>query len=625
MSEQVSEQVSGEAEKTVRVVTHHTHTTTRQHYIQTYTLLPHSLIMDTSALLRVATLFTIFLPGNAVKVPLLNMGSSYSASLRLESNGTSQSGEFVLDTSSSYVTIKTDNMNISNVDIDDSPCRIMQYDQSSVSFYSRNCSFYSALIGFSNDSDSGSSGKNVSSDVYEADWIDYEDNALHQWDNSTGMLGLGYTKCKGSDCFNITRSPFQMLLENQYHTTLFGLDFNNISSTSVMDIGELNSMYDDSFEWAPRQISTFPQYYEFTLNDLLFCDVHVMANMSTAWQSRVDTGSACLTLPAEIYNNVLSWLDLTIEVEDLNRTYSNEDVLQLLDLPSLSFTINESGEPMRISLKDLLIDSSELVNVPDSPEIFLASGGEVISSNLRMCMLSSTYVDSTSSKLLPPEIVLGSLALRSLYVGFDFDESNPRIGFANKRAVDSSTKGQCAAPVTCIGSQYPNSHHNSCRNPDCRKYFYAAMNEDTYICEYDKGSIVVGIIFIVIFASWEIVAFFVSQYTSHTLIPESSRKFSVDIVTLKIGEALTNAVDILLVDIVRWMPEGYNHNGGLALTPQPEGDLDQNAVDENLNSASDMMFLNFDEAYRHHLWQEMEENQGEDVSIDEGDHGESVY
>jgi hypothetical protein len=523
--------------------------------------------------------------------------------------GSTQPSAFVIDTTSGDVSLNSKNYSNGTTTLEE--CVELLYDQSIVTLFASNCSLAAFTVGFG-DND------NITTDVITAEKIEYEDLALHQWGNSSGFLGLGNKQCIEDSCFNQSRPSFQEILKTVYQTSVFGLDLNNDTTPSFMDIGSINPVYANVFEWAPRQIATFPQYYDFILHDLQFCNVNIMSNLSTNWQSRVDTASACLALPAELYNNVISWLDLTVEVEQLNGNWTKDDVLHHISLPDLTFSLNNGGKTLHISLNDLLIDSSELKNLPNTPEILLSRDGVTVSSNLSLCLLAGDYVDIDSSSPTPVQIVLGSLALRALYVGIDVDANSPRIGFANKRAIatDSEMALQCAAPITCSGSQYTSRHQNSCRNPDCRKYFYAALNEETHTCEYDNGSIVVGILFIVIFASCEIIAFFVSQYTSYMVIPQDSRKFSVDIVTLKIGEILTSLVDRLIIDVLCWMPD--DHAANAVHTPvghEEEVEVDMEDDAHNFNN----MFLNFDETYEQHILQEHE-----DVNINNVDYEEDT-
>jgi hypothetical protein len=139
---------------------------------------------------------------------------------------------------------------------------------------------------------------------------------------------------------------------------------------------------------------------------------------------------------------------------------------------------------MHISLKDLIVDSSELVNIPNAPTITLRVNGVEDPSGLSLCMLAGAYVNTYSSTSSPAHIVLGSLPLRSLYVGIDVDINNPRIGLANKRPAASVVTAQCAAPVICSGSQYPSLHQNSCRNcgGDFMYCHLCFLGSDCFLC-----------------------------------------------------------------------------------------------------------------------------------------------
>ena len=525
----------------------------------------------------------LLLQVNSTQLAISNLGSSYTILLNV--GDSSQPSVFVIDTLSGDIIV---DLNIqSNFTVEDE-CAELLYDQSTVTVYGHNCSYAYAQYTLSFGDDN-----NITTDVFEADHIVYQDPALHQWRNSSGMLGLGNSKCSKEACFNQSRTAFHDMLATIYQTNVFALDLNNNSKPSYMDVGNINSVYANVFEWAPRQIATFPQYYDFLLHNFQFCNVNIMSNLSTNWQSRIDTASACLTLPAELYNNVISWLDLTVTVEQFSENVTKEEILHQMQMPDLTFSLNDGGVTFHISLKDLIVDASELVNFPNIPTIQLSYDGIVETSEWSLCLLSGAYVSSASTTSPPEQIVIGSLALRSLYVGIDVDVSSPRIGFANKRAAsDPIVTTQCAAPVTCSGSQYSSQAQNSCRNPDCRKYFYAALNAETHRCEYDNGSIVVGILLVVIFAVFEVFAFFVSQYTSYMVIPVTSRKFSVDGVTLTIGAYLTILLDRLIIDVLCWMPEDSTGNVGLTPGGQQEEEVE---VDTDGDDAHNVhMFLQFD-------------------------------
>lgn len=531
--------------------------------------------MPFSRILVQLTLSIFLLHVSSTHIELFNLGSSYVSPL----NVGNQTGTFIIDTLSEDIVLKVNVSAITAV-----ACTSQLYDLSAVTSYSDNCSYTTYHIGFGDE--------NITSDVLEATDIVYEDPALHQWENSSGMFGMGYKTCTGDTCFNQSRASFHTILESIYNTTVFGLDLNNNTTPSFLDIGSLSVNYASVFEWGPRQIASFPQSYEFLLHDLQFCDVDIIANMSTNWQGRLDTASACLTLPAELFNSVLSWLDLYVAVEQLD-SLTTEDILSLTDLPVLSFSLESGGNPMLISLEDLVVNSSELVNLPNAPTIQLKnSDGSTVSSGLGLCMLAGSYADNSATTASPQQIVLGSLALRSLYVGVDVNASNPRVGFANKKQ-SAGLAGQCATPVTCSGDQYTHAQQNQCRNPDCRKYFYAALNEDTHVCEYDTGSIVVGVLFVIIFASCEIIAFFVSQYTSYMVIPDSSRKFSVDVFTLKIGEMLTLVVDKFVLDVLGWAPHEHAATATDRNSLAHDDEVDVSEGDVSGHHMS--LFLNFSE------------------------------
>lgn len=485
------------------------------------------------------------------RISLSNQGYAYSAEVLL--GGGKQ--PLLLDSLSGDVTTTVHNQ----PNTSDLLCVRMVFDDTPVGAFSRNCSMVEESVGLGNYS--------ANFLILENEWFGVEDPELHPWESSSGFFGIGYNKCSGYDCYNRSESPFQTILKTHYNTSMIGLDLNNDSISSFMDIGTIDSKYVDAFEWAPRQIASFPQYHDFIMYRVQFCDIDIMANLSMNWISRVDSASACLTLPGELYDNLLSWLKLSVPA---NATASIADIIYSIKFPDLSFALSDEGTPLHISFNDLIVPSSDVINHPDAPELLIEhrtqDGITLQPSNFSLCLLSGEYIGSYPQSSTPTPIVLGSLALRSFYFGVDFDENNARVGFANKKSPESTQSSQCAAQTACYGAQFFNVYQNNCRNPDCRKYFFTELNTETYYCEYDYGSMVVGLLFIVIFATWEIIAFFVGQYNSYILIPKSSRKFSVDPVTLNVGAFLTMVVDALLKNVLCWVPDENlwaNQNGNV--------------------------------------------------------------
>ena len=513
---------------------------------------------------------------SCIRIPLTNVGSSYTTPLTV--GGTV--GNFVIDSSSGRITYRRDD-NISNSTLEE--CEYLLFDQSYVGIYARHCAYVTTTVQFGND-------ENITANIIEGDKITLSNPELHQWQNSTGFLGLGHEYCINFECQNQSLSPFHHLLREVYDTTLFGLDLNNKSFQSYLDIPSFSSVDSGDITWSPRQIASFPQNFDFLVHDLKLCGVNIMSNISTNWPSIIDTASVCLTVPGELYNNILSWIDFNLKVEEKSLNMTKDEVLQILDMPDLEFSLTDGGKIFRLSLKDLVVDSSELQNFPGAPEFVFESGNRTVPSGLGLCMLAGEYIDYVSSTSSPAQIVLGSLTLRSFYVAVDVDRDSPRIGLVNKLLPRTGTATQCASSVACSGLQYSSRHENSCRNPDCRKYFYVALNEDAHICEYDRGSIVVGILFAAIFAVLEIITFYVSQYTSYGLLPESSRKFSVDATTLYIGKVLALVVDRLIVNVLCWVPEGHNENTAIS----QEDDVD---MDHDVEELHHRTFLSFEDAF----------------------------
>jgi hypothetical protein len=339
-----------------------------------------------------------------------------------------------------------------------SQCLILEEDGTSVRFvrgYSNTqadttCSLYSIPLSFS----SGSGQTNfVAINTTVENVIIEANNRLHNWTTSTGDVGLAYnsvqlTKPFLSSSANLRGlTGFQKLLlaslplsingsyegTNQKtlnELTTFGLDFqrptlvnesvatldassfrsystSNINQNtgitklgnSTMQIGGISTAYADSIVWQAQPKSS-PQYHEFFVQDLSFCGRNIMHSSVTHWPAMVDTGSVCLSLPTEIYDSFLAWLN------------TDEDLLSTDDLPDFTFSYSDLSPPssssgtgttglrsseFSIPLSSLVLNATVFHGESGAPSVTIA--GE----KYRLCILSSgVYHKSGSATYTSP-------------------------------------------------------------------------------------------------------------------------------------------------------------------------------------------------------------------------------
>jgi hypothetical protein len=318
-----------------------------------------------------------------------------------------------------------------------------------------------------------------------------------------------------------------------------------------MQLGGIDSQYTDSIVWM-QQATQSPSYHNFFLNDLTFCGTQILGNYSTNWNVLVDTGSVCLTLPGDIYDTFANWFT------------GNETVIEDVNaLPAFSFTVGQGSDAATIyvPLADLLIEMDAIMNETGAPYVFVRDAeGDVQS--MRLCVLRGqdiTYSSAgeTSYYSDAPDIVLGALALQSMYFAADYTQYT--VGLANKLSdsyIDGFSAGKwqgCAAVRNCTGDQSYVRSTNTCKNPQCSRYFFTVLNTDTMKCEPNRSNMIGGLIFIILIALAETVSYFVSQYSAHAVL-SAGRTATIDPVTKFVGAKLSVLVDLVVVYLLGWAP-----------------------------------------------------------------------
>ena len=111
-------------------------------------------------------------------------------------------------------------------------------------------------------------------------------------------------------------------------------------------------------------------------------------------------------------------------------------------------------------------------------------------------MLRKANIEDFDSKTMAqpaPRIVLGSMALRSLY--FAADSLGKVSGLANKlnstqqEAYFLNDVNKCDAVPECVGQQIYDYSSNSCQEPDCYDYFFVELDPSTHECVYRQDMI----------------------------------------------------------------------------------------------------------------------------------------
>eukprot|EP01006_Ploeotia_vitrea_P035549 TRINITY_DN65896_c13_g5_i1.p1 TRINITY_DN65896_c13_g5~~TRINITY_DN65896_c13_g5_i1.p1 ORF type:complete len:703 (-),score=375.75 TRINITY_DN65896_c13_g5_i1:80-1984(-) len=324
---------------------------------------------------------------------------------------------------------------------------------------------------------------------------------LHFFNDSGGSIGLAYAGLANK---LIGRSPFLQLLNSQ--RPMFALDLNdpNIDTsmggsafatgvaaladgsalTSEMHLEGIAEKYRDHLVWSERQPTTHALYHDLAVYDMSLCGANLMQGRWNALSALVDTGAACLTLPAEMFDSVLAWVPAEC-TEDF------ECYLPLgtrVELPVLSFRVSVNGPLLHLPLRDLLVRSV-------SP---LAKG------RLRWCIVRGSSVGANPHTSYFQHVSFGTRALLSLYTVLSMDTG--QVGFANKRVWPSeqAMQVQCKTAKRCIGMQQRMPALNACLDPSCSDYYFFELDYASRTCRLSSAFHVVAVLFIVLFVGGEV-------------------------------------------------------------------------------------------------------------------------
>jgi hypothetical protein len=370
--------------------------------------------------------------------------------------------------------------------------------------------------------------------VILAEQVSTENAGLHTWaDNSQGLLGLAYvggyspTPDATEDAYG---SFFRQTLA-QTGSQVFGLDFNADGENSAMTLGGYNPAYD--VVWQRQPVSN-PSSHEAMVDDMTMCGVKLYSNWTSSWPVLFDSSASCLALPVEVYEVFETWLDTSSLV--------NYDDDGTLVAPTLTFNLAGNASKLHIRLSDLLVDEGVIDQETAPP---------ALPDGRRLCVVNSgSHVQYNDARNYGwPTIVMGSLAMQSLYFAADFDTQ--RLGLASKGNFPSDTdilaSGGCAAAAVCIGQEKWDRTTNTCMAPPCKDYFFVDRDEDTMQCVWRSGAMGVGIFAVIVVLLAETTTYFVRGFTGSTIT--GSR---VDLLTYHIGKTLSTLVDkaVVYLDMV---------------------------------------------------------------------------
>lgn len=437
------------------------------------------------------------------------------------------------------------------------------------------CPLYNSditIVGKTSSSSSSAIASNVNYTISSYITIDGND-VLHDWYGAKGDIGLAYS---GNQPEELTAFQTVLMDVTGNSSSIFGLDLNSqtlsyvsasvlsTTSGSSMQLGYIkDEYYTDSIVWQ-KQPTQYPDYHNILIQNLQVCEHSIFNGYGSNWQTIIDTGSVCLTLPSQIYDSLIGWVDLSGKIDSVD------------ELPSISFDVTDNNNvtsTVYIPLSVLLIDDDAIANGEVTPTVHIKN-----LSAQRLCIIKGASVAGSSSYA---SIVFGTMMLHALYFAGDYNKYSTAIHtkLSSSDIVEASSivGKRCQAPVTCIGQQIYDSGTNTCLKPACVNYFFVKLEPSSQLCYYDPVPMTIGVIIIILIVLSETLCYFVFQYSSLELFGVTAsynmssstdditnirndnndrggnRSLKIDVVSMVIGRFLTKLVDYG-VHFLNWIP-----------------------------------------------------------------------
>eukprot|EP01038_Epipyxis_sp_PR26KG_P005204 gene5204-7242_t len=515
--------------------------------------------------------------GGYINLNITNIGYNYYVSV-ISKN---KAYNLVIDTNSYFFITQNQPVNSS---FTNHSCGWLSADGTPITYYVQQnllCESYSNLVTFSQ-APYNNHYNNIS--VIVTQYVEVANNKLHVRSGTQGNLGMSYENIGD----NLTVTPFQLLLSNLSQTfdsdsnaNTFGLNFES-NSMSTMQLGGVLDIYSSSISWIAQPIN-YPSYHLFYLSDLLFCGQNLLSNFSYNWPTIVDTGSVCLTLPAEMYDSLEAWFNNSTIITDLSV------------LPTISFQYG-NNDIAYIPLSNLVINSSTILNETGAP--FINYNHDLY----RLCILKGASLSTAGSNLAEIDssryIVFGSMVMKSIYFAANFETYS--VGLANKLSSEyEQSYSICKSHAVCVGEQIYSPYSNSCSEPQCSIYFFTRRDDTTHKCVYSSGAMIFGIFFVSIIIFMETSSYLVTQYTGIRLISRDDvpagggnrnerrnyvlYKALADPITLYVGGFLTAITDWFVI-LLGWVPVAQTDN--IAQLQQEQGQSNQYLLADSRSNAT---------------------------------------
>jgi hypothetical protein len=299
-----------------------------------------------------------------------------------------------------------------------------------------------------------------------------------------------------------TNSTFFNILANLAPQDLvFAFDFNQVGD-SHLDLGGLDPLLEPAIVWSEQQPYDYAVQHIFPLFHMSVCGVDIFSNYSSHWDTLVDTGAVCLSLPPELFASLMRWIPsecVTDPKTFVIECFVPSGLPSDYELPWIDFRLSEVGSKLYLRLNDLLITTGD--------------------GRKKYCILETRQREGEQ---LPAFISFGSMVVSSFYTAFNIDLF--QVGFAMKGNVTQALnslipKGQstCAKIAICKGYQSYYGPSNSCLPPPCADYYFFMLDEKTMSCHFNPSIMWFFFVLLISLISAEIGVFYYYEYAGYRL------------------------------------------------------------------------------------------------------------
>jgi len=361
--------------------------------------------------------------------------------------------------------------------------------------------------------------------------------SLYSWNTLTdvdGIIGLSYDQLSltAANDRNRSVSPFHSLLSTVSDETIgdfFSLDYFN----NRLLLGGIDETWRDSLLWSYPAAITLNSYHSFLLWDLSVCGVNLQSQLLNSniqpLSAIIDTGSTCLSLPAELFDSLITWIPVTCSDSPDGLQPSDEQVInnktniygganndpesRLGSASNSNININPhirycwlATDLTTISLPSITFRlSASNINYADNdgrqPQKIIISLNDLLSSTQksssllqpqRLCLVRTDTINSPGNF-----ISFGSRVLTSIITVYSL--ATHQIGMMNYPAtIRTPSNNSCIVPIKCVGQQSHNKVYNFCVEPNCSDYYFFTLNKSTHSCQLNSGFHVLAAILIIL-------------------------------------------------------------------------------------------------------------------------------